>query len=215
MITVFGQRTMAVNKKTKSERNWLTMKKYSKLLTGVMALAMVACMSVTAFAAESPEAGDTTINDLSSEKTQEITATAQATVTDPDDSYSVKITWENMAFTYTKAQPTGWQADSHTYSSDTIGAWNKTSAKITIVNDSNADVNASSKYGAGSEEMYGAVVTCEDLEETTLGAGTEDNVGGQTGDNMVEINVNVSGDPTQTFGPVAAGTVTVTIAAAD
>lgn len=70
---------------------------------------------------------------------------------------SVDITWDAMAFTYTKGT---WNPSTHQYNPDTWEPTEKDQNKVAIANNSNIAINASLVYGAktGYEDINGSLV---------------------------------------------------------
>ena len=190
------------------------MKKYSKLLSGVMALAMVACMGTTAFAAETPSEGTT------GDTTKDVML--NATVPTPTDEYYVNITWGDMTFTYSGGTAASeWDQATHDYNNQaTVGSWVNDSATVKVTNNSNVPVTLSGEYTASGyengQETDGVTVSYTNFTEAQLAAGDSNNVaGGTTSDNQATATVSVSGNPTKSLDNVKAGSITVTIGAVD
>ena len=190
------------------------MKKMSKLLSGAMALALVACMGTTAFAAEGPQAGNTDITEL--DGTAEINVNIAATMVEEQPAYSVNVEWESMSFTYTDVAKT-WSTTTHTWTGDD-GAWSAATSDITVINHSSENVDVAATYTAAEAGQFeedqaylGVTVGLEDFGTKQLQAGDEDNIDGVDGDNMATAQLSVSGTPTQTIANATVGTVTVTV----
>lgn len=195
------------------------MKKMSKLLSGAMALALVACMGTTAFAAEGPQAGNGSITELDGSK--EITVQLNADITETSPTYSVNVAWTSMQFTYTGTEDSEWNPTTHTYDTDGTGSWDISSATVTVVNHSDVAVGLTGEYDAGGSgydsgaEKDGVTVTYTNFSADQLDAGDADNTGnGVLGDNMATATVAVAGVPTGDLSGVTAGTITVTISTA-
>lgn len=60
--------------------------------------------------------------------------------------YSVDITWESMAFTYSEGSSPTWNPATHQYSSGGTGGWSNSDNKVTVTNHSNASVTAELTY---------------------------------------------------------------------
>ena len=119
-----------------------------KLLAGILALALAASMSVTAFAAtnDGTEGTEITVN-----------GTYQAAEA-PVDVISADIVWEAMDFTYTAPSKGTWNASTHQYDDPTEGGWaatSGTSPKITVTNHSNVDVQANFAFNGAVEGLIG------------------------------------------------------------
>ena len=75
---------------------------------------------------------------------------------------SVDISWEAMDFTYTSDVTNQWQPESHSYASSASGSWAEESKRITLVNHSNAAVNANLSF-VPAADVTGAF-SAEELE---------------------------------------------------
>lgn len=106
------------------------MKKFAVIL---LALTLVATLSVASFAATASAPGNESQN-LAVGYTE---LTAAGTV------YSVDIAWDSdLSFEYTAGQQGAWNPDSHAYG-DTVGAgWTDATATVTVTNHSNAAIKA-------------------------------------------------------------------------
>lgn len=173
-----------------------------KIVSCLLCLVLAMSMSVTAFAAE----GSVTKEETGS---QNIDVTAKYTVSSGSDTtYSVDIQWESMTFTYTESSTKTWNPSPHTYSTTTgTGAWDKTEAKITVTNHSNASVTAAVTYTP--VDGTGVTGTIENGSKT-LAAGVVNKP--EEADALV-ATLKISGKPTGTVTAegVKVGTVTVTI----
>ncbi|MBQ8174974.1 MAG: hypothetical protein IJ009_06175 [Clostridia bacterium] len=108
-----------------------------KLITILLAVAMMATLSVTAFAAESE------LNNDKKTETIDVKAKYTSGVTDAGTIYSVDLSWESMEFTYSASGKNTWNPDTHKYEVvDEGGAWNHSTSTITVTNHSNAEVTA-------------------------------------------------------------------------
>ena len=177
-----------------------------KRFATLLAIAMLASMPVTAFAAEATNTGTTPT---------EITVNGTYTpgVAAVDEKISVDITWDAMDFTYSAPSEGTWNPATHTYDGATEGGWSNNTPAITVTNHSNVAVNATLGFTA---DVAGVV-------------GTFTEASGTANDNILElataVDTEVSNAPTATanFGisgaaidaDKALGTVTVTIAKAE
>ena len=172
-----------------------------KLLTLVLAIAMIATMSVTAFAADvTQDGGSATID---------VTGTFEA-AQGAGDKISVDISWDAMEFTYTEGAKGEWLPGEHKYADNAAGSWSTDTATITVKNHSNVAVTATLAFAPSVEGVIGT------FTETS---GTEN-------DNVLALataeNTAVENAPTATaeFGISGAGitqdtnlgTITVSIA---
>ena len=100
-----------------------------RIITILMALAMVMSLSVTAFASELGGSKDVTAKYEQNESEQPI--------------YNVDLNWGDLTFTYTETTTKVWNPDTHTYDTTTTGSWDKTETTITVTNHSNVSVAVS------------------------------------------------------------------------
>ena len=181
-----------------------------KALSLVLAIAMMATLATTAFAAApASSASLPTIDD----KPVSVEVAVNYT-NDETKVYSVEVVWGDPIFKYTFEAGKGWNPQSHAYdvvkAEGATGAWNKTDASVTITNHSNCNITATAKLVDGTA-IDGVTV---DLDKTSATintiAGTE-----ETTPKFDAFKVSVSGTPT-TMATVAATTVkTVQITLAD
>lgn len=188
-----------------------------KKVLSVICATLVACsLSIPAFAAEQgPDAGSDNITDLSGNSI--IDVQIGATLIEESPAYSVDVTWQSMAFTYTDAQKT-WSTADHTWSSEE-GSWNQKESTITVINHSSAAVDVSAAYEPVTENEFelgtafkGVTVAFDDFGTKQLQAGDPENKSGVDGDNMTTAKVSVSGEPTENISEAIVGKVTVTVA---
>ena len=175
-----------------------------KLFATLLAVAMLASVSVTAFAAETNNGTQDT------EITVDgfyVSGTAGSSV------ISVDIAWDAMNFTYSAGSQGTWNPATHTYDSAKEDGWSANTPAITVTNHSNVAVNATLDFTA---DVTGVVGTF------TEASGTEN-------DNILElataVGTEVANAPTATanFGISGAaidadktlGTITVAIAEAE
>ena len=103
-------------------------KRFAALLAG----AMLASLSVTAFAAENTGATPT-----------EITVNGKYTPgATTGEIISADIAWDAMDFTYSAPSEGAWDPATHTYVGATAGGWSDNTPAITVTNHSNVAVNA-------------------------------------------------------------------------
>ena len=153
------------------------MKKMSKLLSGVMALAMIGCMSVTAFAAEGPTAGNTDVGQDDGNGSAEVQVQLAATLPEEEDVYKVNIAWTSMAFQY-EGKASVWNADEHERTAAS-GEWsNAGKGTITVINHSNKSITVDNSYEPAEAGKYvsgqayeGVTLTVNDFGKGTLTAG--------------------------------------------
>ena len=174
-----------------------------KLFATLLAVAMLASLSVTAFAAENTGATPTDITVNGTYAAGQIS----------DEIISVDVAWDAMDFTYTGASQGTWNPVTHTYEGATEGGWSNNTPAITVTNHSNVAVNATLGFTANVTGVVGTF---------TEASGTEN-------DNILNLataeGTEVANAPTATanFGISGAaidankalGTITVTIAKAE
>ena len=176
-----------------------------KLFATLLAIIMLASMTVTAFASENtgatPTPTDITVNGSF------VSGTAGA------ETISADIAWEAMDFTYTGASQGTWNPATHTYDGATEGGWSDNTPAITVTNHSNVAVNATLGFTASVTGVVGTFTeasgTANDgvLELATAEGTTLENAPKAT------ANFGISGaaiDADKTLG-----TITVTIAKAE
>ena len=165
-----------------------------KILAALIALAMIACMSIPAFA------GQVTLEELGNQ-----TIDVEATLVTREDVtvnvYSVNVEWEDMTFTYTTAQKTyTWDPENLEYDETVDPAkWNKASAAITVTN---------------SSDLAVAVTASATNGFTVTGAGTLASAigGGEEGANVAKT-LTLTVTPPASIAASTDSVVTVTIAA--
>lgn len=110
-----------------------------KVLSIVLAIAMIATMSVTAFAAE----GDKTLNAAAG--TAEFDVNGIYNLGVQTDKYKVIIAWDD--FTYTFASGETWNPESHKWDlTGGDGKWTVADKNITVTNHSSQPVKATASY---------------------------------------------------------------------
>lgn len=173
-----------------------------KIISLILALALVMSLSVTAFATTN-EGGDTTINVKGTFKTAGAAG----------EKISVDVAWEGMEFTYTEGAAGEWLPGEHKYAEDGEGAWSTNKGTVTVTNHSNAAVTATLSFAPA---VTGVVGTFTESSGTA-----NDNV--LTLATAVGTEVDAAPSATAEFGITGAaitenkdtlGTITVTIAKA-
>ena len=165
-----------------------------KIITILMALAMVMSLSVTAFASDLGGSRDVTAKYEKNESEQPI--------------YNVDLNWGDLTFTYTETVEKVWNPDTHTYTdSVTGGSWDKTETTITVTNHSNVSVAVSMSVTPVGDTGVDVSLTGGNA---TLAAGEVGNVNGAA---SVTGTVKVSGKPgsTVTEDGIKVASITVTI----
>ncbi len=123
-----------------------------KLISAILVLALVATLSVTAFAADNTLTGSNNSDEI------DVNVTYQDGTTQPAI-YSVDISWENMNFTYAAEGAMIWDPATHEYQNQTSGGWENETAEIKVTNHSNAAVNVTVSYAAAGNSGVTATVT--------------------------------------------------------
>mgnify|MGYP003289953687 CR=1 FL=1 len=168
-----------------------------KILSLVLALALVMSLGITAFAAEinGDNSKDVTANYQAGEASQKV--------------YLVDIVWGSMEFTYTDASEGTWDPETHTYTGTSEAKWSYSEGanKVEVTNHSNAEVTVEI---ANSNVMDGVTLT---WDKETLTLPTADNgengaAGTPTTDSALLI---VTGTITDTGAKQTLGTVTITL----
>ena len=141
-----------------------------KLFAALLAVAMLASMSVTAFAEEATNTGATP-TDITVNGTYTPGTTA-------DEKISVDITWEAMDFTYSAPSEGAWNPATHAYEGATAGGWSDNTPAITVTNHSNVAVNATLDFTASVADVVGTFTEASGTEndkvlELATAVGTE------------------------------------------
>ena len=130
-----------------------------KLLTLVLAIAMIATMSVTAFAADvTQDGGSATID---------VTGTFEA-AQGAGDKISVDISWDAMEFTYTEGAKGEWLPGEHKYADNAAGSWSADTATITVKNHSNVAVTATLAFAPSVEGVIGTFTESSGTENDNV-----------------------------------------------
>ena len=181
------------------------MKKFACL---VLALAMVFSLGISAGAVSPIQALDGTDS-----KTVTVTVEASAVST----VYYVEVKWTDMEFTYSFDEKT-WDPTNHSYT-ETTGAWKdveagkQPTADITVVNHSNAAVNASIKFESGSTRATLMQGVTAEIENYSLALPTAENTTFAQAPSRV-ATVKIQGTPEVRVSDVKSAKVIVAITAA-
>ena len=108
-----------------------------KLISLILALALVMSMSAVVFAEDQANVG---VGDY----TADVTGTYVAGTTG-GTIFSVDIAWAGMSFTYHAEQQPVWNVETHTYS-EVVAAYWEGEGTITVTNHSNAKISATPTY---------------------------------------------------------------------
>ena len=177
-----------------------------KVLSIVLAIAMIATMSAVAFAGEDlVEAQVTFTGDEVS-----IPVTGDFSEDGEVDNWKVNISWQDFEFTFTSGKV--WDVENHEWdlaTGEDKGTWNNGAKNITVVNHSSEAITATASYAATLE---GTTVTFGETNgaEIASAVGTEVAAAPQ---NIIVATFN-GGDATLEIGAtdVALGTITLAIA---
>ena len=172
-----------------------------KLVSMLVAAALVCTMSTTAFAAD-----QTGVNTGS--YSADVKGTYQAGSSGAV--YSVDIAWTDMSFIYTGAGEGTWDPETHQYSGSSEGAWTASDDSITVTNHSNAPVTATASYAADPD--YGSTTMTFDNNGATVATAVGTEVASAP---SATITVTPGGTLAQSANGGKIGTITVSIAAAE
>ena len=110
-----------------------------KIITILLALALILTMSTTAFAATIESSPGSQDIDVSAKYVGGVSVLTK---------YSVDVTWGAMEFTYTVSGTKAWDPETHTYTTSTQPTWTASGNTITVTNHSNTDITASFAFSA-------------------------------------------------------------------
>lgn len=110
-----------------------------KIITILLALALVLAMSTTAFAATIESDYGSQDIDVSAKFVDGVSVSTR---------YSVDVTWGAMEFTYTVSGTKNWDPETHTYTASTQPTWTASGNTITVTNHSNTDITAFFAFSA-------------------------------------------------------------------
>lgn len=132
-----------------------------KIFAILLAVAMLATMSVTAFAAESAT-NDGTSNTTINVKGNYVAAQGAG------EKISVDVAWEGMEFTYTEGAAGEWLPGQHEYAADATGSWSTNKGKITVTNHSNVAVTATLSFSTNVEGVIGTFTEASGTENDNV-----------------------------------------------
>lgn len=179
-----------------------------KILSIVLAIAIIAAFSITAFAAPAKTdkgltAGETSTNTVD----VKIDATSAENL---DKVYSVDVAWDSLDFTYTFDQTAEntWNPENHTYTEDgnANANWDKTTANIIVTNHSNEDVAVAAAIDNATKNGVTTTLSNASFDLDTGVGLTYDTADSET------IGVAIAGVPS-VEDEFTIGTITVTISA--
>ena len=129
-----------------------------KLFATLLAGAMLASLSVTAFAETNNGTQDT-----------EITVNGKYTPgATTGEIISADISWDAMDFTYTAPSQGTWNPVTHTYDGATAGGWSDNPPAITVTNHSNVAVNATLGFTANVTGVAGTFTEASGTENDNI-----------------------------------------------
>ena len=129
-----------------------------KLFATLLAGAMLASLSVTAFAETNNGTQDT-----------EITVNGKYTPgATTGEIISADISWDAMDFTYTAPSQGTWNPVTHTYDGATAGGWSDNTPAITVTNHSNVAVNATLGFTANVTGVAGTFTEASGTENDNI-----------------------------------------------
>ena len=173
-----------------------------KLVSMLVAAALVCTMSTTAFAA------DQTGVDTGS-YSADVKGTYQAGSSGAV--YSVDIAWTDMSFIYTGAGEGTWDPETHQYSGGSSeGAWTASNDSITVTNHSNAAVKATASYQPETGYETTTMTFGNNGATVATAVGTE-----VASAPSATITVTPGGTLAESANGGKIGTITVSIAAAE
>ena len=164
-----------------------------KIINIALALSLILALSLTAMAADLGESRDVTAKYVKTETEEPV--------------YFVDLNWDGLTFTYTETAEKTWNPNTHSYTTETSGAWDKTEAKITVTNHSNVDVDVTMSVTPVSGTGVNVAISGGNA---TLAAGVVDQ---KDNADFVTGTMTISGKPndTVTAAGVKVASVTVTI----
>lgn len=130
-----------------------------KILSLILALALVMSLSVTAFAATNDGTQNTSID---------VNAMYSDGISTPDV-ISVNVEWGAMSFTYSVSGTKQWDATKHEYTTSSNAAWTASGNEVTVTNHSNVAVKAELSFAA--DAAYNTVTGSFDKAELLLDSG--------------------------------------------
>ena len=168
-----------------------------KILSLILALALVMSLSVTAFAATNDGKNDTSID---------VNAMYSDGVSTPDV-ISVNVEWGAMSFTYSVSGNKQWDATKHEYTTNSNATWTATGNTVTVTNHSNIAVKAELAFTA--DTAYNTVTGSFDKATLLLDSGDGLTYANADKDNATLTLAGTLADSVKTSTKV--GTITVKI----
>ncbi len=152
-----------------------------KFLTLILAVAMMATMSVSAWA--ETVRGET-------DKPIDVSGEYKDNSTKPEV-ISADVTWGAMEFTYTVSGSMDWNSDNHDYDDNTRGAWAENGNTITVVNHSNVPITVSFAFAANtgySKDELSPALTTESVNLPTAENVSKDDLSTLTASSTLTFN---------------------------
>lgn len=181
-----------------------------KLLAIVLTLALLTALPAVALAAEHDtltDAGITESEDVI------INVSADGREENAEKIYKVVVTWEDLTFNFTSsisADDLQYDPETHEYT-NMAGDWEKTSAKVTVENHSNAQVVVNASMTNDATAVHGVTATLTgDEAEKELGSAL-----GLSQAPTAEYQVAVAGTPKILNFTIAQVEVTINLPAAE
>ncbi len=177
-----------------------------KIITAILAVAMLCSMSMTAFAAPITATGD---------QTHDVTGKYIPAST-PADVYSVILTWSAMEYNFTAPTQT-WNADTHQWVDNGAGTWSGSEKQITVDNHSSTAITVAYKFTDDVEDSdtitgtFWTVVGNTQITEAVTLAKPEPNQAPTMSAVSLLLNGNLTKTDANTTDYTKIGTVTVTI----
>lgn len=174
-----------------------------KILSIVLAIAVLATFSVSAFAATVTTVPGTDANDV-------VVKIDSTSADNLEKVYSVDVAWDSLDFTYTfdSTDKNTWDPSTHTYTEANDGTtnWDKTTANIKVTNHSNEAVGVAAAINTATKNGVTAALSNATFDLATGVGLTYDTAATNT------IGVEITGVPT-VEEDFTIGTITVTISA--
>ncbi len=169
-----------------------------KIATFVLALALIATLSVASFAAVTEIPGSEG-KDLGLNYTDVVSSTSTV--------YSVDIAWDSdLAFDYSAGNQGAWNPETHEYGAVTGAQWTDDEVVVTVTNHSNAALVASLEVVDADANDNVTVVADKNTENLATAVGTEISAAPS-----VTFKLTASGTPAASITKVATATVKITL----
>lgn len=187
-----------------------------KLFTSALTVVMAAGLSISAVAAESSAAANTSPTTLTeSGATKDIAVKAvYVDNTDMAGEVSATVEWGKMEFTYTVGGTKEWNADDHSYSlSNSTSGWSEEGNTVKVTNHSNVDINTTFTYTQVNTALTGTLTYDKTASNGTVKLNKGAVNSAATADS-VTATLTLSGTPSSTMTTMTeVGKVTVRIKA--